>query len=60
MSKLKAILALSFYATTTFLYWFAFDTDAAAHHRAKMSAEGDKLYSSFGGKWKFLTMLDLV
>jgi hypothetical protein len=60
MTKLISLVSFLFYASFTTLYYITLKLDSKPEHLEKMRKIGLNFHSTYGGRWKFLTMLDVL
>jgi hypothetical protein len=62
MSKLLELASVVYFGSVSYLYFLAFTEDLSTKHGATSDEylTFRKKFSSFGGRWKFLTHLNLV
>jgi hypothetical protein len=60
MSKLVELISLVYFSVVSYLYVAAFQTEISDKNTKKLQDVGLNLFSTYGGRWKFLTQLCLV
>ena len=60
MSKFLSLVSLCLYSGIAYTYFSSLERVSLEQHRAALEKEGFDFYKSFGGRWKFLTIINVV